>query len=58
MSSNREPHTDDPAPEQEGSLPVLRSWWSELSPAAKILIPTSAAMLVFVTVSAVPPFVV
>jgi len=56
MSSNRDDRREDPAEERDDSMPLLRGWWSELSLPAKVLIPISAAMLVFVAVSAVPPF--
>ena len=57
MSMQRDQHNDDSADERDSSLPVLRGWWSELSPAAKLLIPTSAVVLAFVAASAVPPLV-
>jgi hypothetical protein len=57
MSMHRDPQTDDSGDDRDPSLPPLRGWWSELSPAAKVLIPTAAAVFVFVTASAVPPLV-
>jgi hypothetical protein len=55
MSQRRDESTSDRDNERDPSLPALRGWWSELSPAAKLLIPTSAAMLVFVSANALPP---
>ena len=55
MSIHRDDEPTDSARERDGSLPVL--WWSELSPAAKLLIPTAAVVLVFVSGTALPPLV-
>ena len=57
MDMHRDSRNDDPDNDRDASLPALRSWWSELSTAAKVLIPTAGAVLVFVTASAVPPLV-
>jgi hypothetical protein len=57
MSMHRDPRTDDSGNDQDASIPRLRSWWSELSPAAKVLIPTAATVFVFVTATALPPLV-
>jgi hypothetical protein len=50
-------HTDDPADERDGSLPILKTWWTELSVAGKVLVPTTALVLVFVTANTIPAFV-
>ncbi len=57
MSSHPDDRADDPADEQGQSMPMLRNWWTELSVAAKVLIPTTGAVLLFVTANALPPFV-
>ncbi|MFC0680285.1 hypothetical protein ACFFGH_20820 [Lysobacter korlensis] len=57
MSSKRENSTDDPDRERDASVPLLRTWWSELSVAAKVLVPMTAAVLVFVTANAMPAFI-
>jgi hypothetical protein len=57
MSSHQNEHMDDPTVERDGAQPALRNWWSELSGAAKILIPTTAVVLVFVTANALPSLV-
>ncbi len=57
MSSHRDDRADDPADERGESMRMLRNWWTELSVAAKVLIPTTGAVLVFVTANALPPFV-
>ena len=56
MSIHKDKRNDDDRDNgRNSSLPVLRGWWSELSAPAKVLIPTSALMFVFVAVSAFPP---
>ena len=57
MKTSPNERSDDSADERDGSLPVLRGWWSKLSSAAKVLIPVSAALFVFVAASALPPLV-
>ena len=57
MSNRRDEQNDELDRDRFGSLPVLRSWWSELSGPARVLIPTSAVVLVFVSASAFPPLV-
>lgn len=57
MSSQHNDLTDESTEERDASMPMLRTWWTELSPAGKVLIPTTAAVLLVVTVSAVPPLV-
>lgn len=57
MSSDHDTRNQDPAEERDPSTPMLRGWWTELSVAAKVLIPTTALVLVFVTANVLPPFV-
>jgi hypothetical protein len=57
MSTRRDSQADDPADERDSTTPLLRSWWMELSFPAKVLIPLTGAMLVFVTANALPAFV-
>jgi len=57
MSKDSDDRRDDRHEEQDGSVPLLRSWWADLSGPAKVLIPISAAMFVFVAVSALPPVI-
>jgi hypothetical protein len=54
---NRHERNDDPADERDGSLPMLKSWWTELSVAGKVLIPTTALVFLFVTANTLPAFV-
>jgi hypothetical protein len=58
MSTRSDERDDDRSDERQSSMPILRNWWSELSPAARVLIPTSAAVLLFVFVGALPPVLV
>jgi hypothetical protein len=57
MSDRNDNTADDRRDERDSSMPALRSWWEGLSLPAKVLIPTTAVVLVFVTGSALPPFV-
>jgi hypothetical protein len=57
MSTYPNERTDDSADERESSFPALRGWWNQLSGAAKVLIPTSAAVFLLVAASALPPLV-
>ncbi len=57
MSSERDIRPREAHDERNASLPVLRGWWAELSPAAKILIPMTGAVLLVVTGSSLPPLV-
>lgn len=57
MDSRHNKQDDERDRERFGSLPVLRDWWTELSGPAKVLIPTTALILVFVGATSVPPFV-
>ena len=58
MSIHRDRRADDSAEERDASRQGLRQWWSELSLAGKVLIPTTGAVLVFVTLNALPPLVI
>ena len=57
MSSESDDRRDERDDERDSSVPLLRSWWGDLSGPAKVLIPISAAMFVFVAASALPPVI-
>jgi hypothetical protein len=57
MSIHQNDRTDDSRDERDASRQSMRGWWEQLSLAGKVLIPTTAAVLVFVTANALPPFV-
>jgi hypothetical protein len=56
-TDNRDDRNSGSADERDGSLPLLRAWWSDLSLAGKVLIPTTALVLVIVTGNALPSFI-
>jgi hypothetical protein len=57
MSDDSTDRRDTRDEERDSSVPMLRGWWADLSGPAKVLIPISAAMFVFVSVSALPPVI-
>jgi hypothetical protein len=44
----------DRSDDRNNAVPLLRSWWAELPVSAKVLVPLTGAILVFVTFSAIP----